>query len=1265
MCTHIRSCGWVFLVTFAGCASTPRSAPTSNLLGFEQDASLLAAADAFYSAETPEAMAQALAEAESVDPEAPLVHELNAVWAQFAHNHPGVQFDFNMKALLAEGYDASHWAMDSISSLGLVAEEHEQWRQTLQRLMTHHPKPDTRSHARYLLAEELWLQGETEAARLVQAPLRMEWDWRIIGAWDNDQGKGFDEVFPPEQEIDFQATYEGSLREIQWRKPVRSPVGPELNFGEMITPSRWSVAYGLAHFQVRAPGRMELRVSTGSPLKVWIDGKPIFFAQVIKNIDFDQFVVPVDLAVGQHRLLVKSAQEQSTWQLDLRFTKPDGGPIEKISPLPADCCLRLPSKSIAGSPVTPADLYAEHSRELSEDDSLGPVRSRVLQWLLAERMGLRSEALATSDELLQAAPKSLLARYIRAQSAWRHGERGKTSDLLESLAKSYGDKLLFLPLQHARFLRQEGLQRQARQVLEQARLNQTPEAASALTLGWSQQFAHQNWIEDECRSLEEVVAIRPQIAVQLRLAKCYEQLHFHARARKIYLRLLDVMPGYRPALEGMFYQELKQEHFSGAQHYGERLVTQQPHRIGPYLRLAELQRRMEALGPAEPYLSKAIQIDPDSPAPWGVRAKVLYQTGQVEQAVEAWRETLARDPDNDTVAQRLAWLAPGDEGPWMNDVPAEQLIRAALERRDGSAHPGAHILNLLDHEVTVVKADGSTSDVVTLVVRALDATGIDELTSISLRRGGRLRVLSAYALDAQGNRTQVSTIRNRTARFRNLSVGSTVVLQYRHEAQPVSYLSRYIARSWWFQSHGAHTSESQWVLWLPGDNTLHEWVNDPESQVVREESTVDMYRRITWTAKEMDAVTPEPGMPTAREIATNLIVSTVPDWDTFLEWEKALLTDAFRETADIISLAKNIVGEAQTPKEKALRIHRWLMEEIRYQQDYETTIAGVRPHAAPVVVERSYGDCKDKSVLFITLAKQVGLRAEFALLRTRPRGPLLRDIPMQQFDHAIVYVPKQPGLDDGFFIDSTADALDLTALRQDDTGVPALVFDTDSRVHTWRDIPFRAPAENQQTLTTELSVERTGRAQGSLDMYAEGMTGSHLRRLARNTQAVKQAMQGFVARLYGGAVARSVDVVEWEDLTRPAHLHIELQVGAFARKERGSLRVSLPPIWDPKSVFSLETRNYPLLLGVPQAMTWETKLHVPGGYRMRHSPADIQLRAQCFLYERRSQRQHRDVHITQRFETTCERIGVRNYAEHRVQAEKMIQALDEEWVFAR
>src|SRR5215470_2724244 len=109
-------------------------------------------------------------------------------------------------------------------------------------------------------------------------------------------------------------------------------------------------------------------------------------------------------------------------------------------------------------------------------------------------------------------------------------------------------------------------------------------------------------------------------------------------------------------------------------------------------------------------------------------------------------------------------------------------------------------------------------------------------------------------------------------------------------------------------------------------------------------------------------------MPTADELGANSRISTVPDWDMWVSWEKALLVGAFRTSPEVDAVAEKLGEGKPDTLEKARRIHEFVMEEIRYQQDYESFIAGVKPHPAPMVLERKYGDCKDKAVLFITLA---------------------------------------------------------------------------------------------------------------------------------------------------------------------------------------------------------------------------------------------------------------------------------------------------------
>jgi transglutaminase-like putative cysteine protease len=250
----------------------------------------------------------------------------------------------------------------------------------------------------------------------------------------------------------------------------------------------------------------------------------------------------------------------------------------------------------------------------------------------------------------------------------------------------------------------------------------------------------------------------------------------------------------------------------------------------------------------------------------------------------------------------------------------------------------------------------------------------------------------------------------------------------------------------------AQAERSRWVLWMPKETVVNESLHG--DGITREVREVGKLSRVEWRAFKQAPVLAEPSMPGFREVANHLVLSTLPTWEMFFKWEEALLVDAFRASPEVEALAKQLGSESVDAETKIRRIHEYLMREIRYQQDYERYIAGVKPHVVLVVLARQYGDCKDKAVLFITLARLMGLKVQFALVRTRDSGPVERGVPMQQFNHAIVYVPKQPGLEIGRFYDPTVDALDIDVLRQDDQGTLSILYDPETKTHAWKKIPY-------------------------------------------------------------------------------------------------------------------------------------------------------------------------------------------------------------------
>ena len=1077
----------------------------------------------------------------------------------------------------------------------------------------------------------------------------------LLGTWDNDQGKGFDALHAPESEIDLSKRYPGSIVDIGWRTDY--PIDPrgKVHLHSVLSPNHWQVAYAATAVDVAKAGEYELRIGTTDPIKVWVNEVLVFSGRRLSVWHFDAVGIPLTLRKGVNRVLIKSAHDNSdAWMLTARLTGKDAAPLAKgaYRTVAADAAMALGAPPIK-VPLTEGDLLMRAAARWVD----GP-RKGFLIAAMAEELGLVVPRVKVAESLVNGMPTSVRARYLLAGALWNNQERGRTADLLNQLNEVEGNALPVLGLRQARFWRQQKLVGKARKLLTRIIADHPDRRGGYFAL--ANLLDEEKWHEERCQLLAEANRRWPTL-MQARLdyADCLEDLRFYPRAEKIYTSLLESLPNSYDALSEMYRLRRANDDFEGAIEYAQRWTRAWPHDRGGWDALAEAQRRNNQVADARATLEHLTRIAPTAPDAWHSLARLAMQSGDKAKAVELWRKAAQRDPENESLANRLEYLAPSKAGPWIADVPTEDDIDAAVAARANiTPTEGTDSVYLLDDEVTQLSADGSTINIVTLVAHAVNQAGRDRLTRMGVR-SSRARIMHAYAVDPTGRRLEASSIRGSTIRFRQLSVGSTVVLQYRLDSRPDGFLASYMARSWWFQAPSVQTRVSRWVVWAPKGT---QFLEEGEGEYTKESEIKGEFLRKAWTAKDTAPVETEPSMPTLSEVATHLSVSTVPGWDTFFSWERALLQDAFRTSPALEALATQLFEGAKTKAEKVERIHAYLMTNIRYQQDYEGRIAGVKPHAAPVVVARQYGDCKDKAVLFITLAREAGIDVHFALVRTRDAGPVRKNVPMQQFNHAIVYVPEQDGIKEGRFYDPTVDALDIEVLRHDDQGTLSLVLDTAKDSHYWKSIPYQG-AEMDYTLTdTALTVKADGSASGEMELTSHGRLGSLLRRGARNPQRFGQLMQQQVGRTFPGARLTGHTPVQIDDVYRPAKVRLALQAPTLGRREGTELRLEIPIAWSPQEYFSLPDREHPVLLGTPRVLRWKVSFDLPAGAKIRRVPDAVKVESRCLSLTRSVTAEEGKLTAVQEVQITCERIPVAEYAAHRAQSEKMLRGMAEEVV---
>lgn len=1215
------------LALLSGCATL---LPSLHAAAPSDATALKTAAESFYRAQTPQELRGAVDVAEKAAPDSALTHELAARLAQLEGRDADVVKHL-VTALRDTSNDAALLHLHLLASLELTWAQRDTVRALYDRLRRDHPSADVRDAAALQFALQVNALGDfsyrDELITNIAGQLELAW----VGTWDNDQGKGFDLEFAPESRPGLTETYEGRVGPLAWRTNVPKDPRGRYDLLQLMTPTRWAAAYAQGGFTVTTPGLHALRLTTSDPLKVWVDGKPVFATAQLERSVFDQLVVPLELAAGPHVVLIKSAHREGSWHLSARVTPFEG----KAFKPELDALLDWRVASLDGSPA------------------------RALAHRVAwAHLGVGGVTTVRAADLAVAAhPKSLVLRAWQVDALWYNQERGRTADLLSALDAQVGDELPFVRLRQTRFQMQQGLKQKARE-----RLLELQKSKPHLHEVWDllvDTWRGEGWTDDEVKAIaerSERFGSTPEEDLELsralaRQGKRDESLH----AADV---VLERLPFLAEALRREADMAFEVANFTEAQRHQRSRLDSWPTDYSTWLALAETYRRLGNFPQADDALLEAAKLSPEASTPYVKRGDLAYQRGDVETALSLWKRAVELNPENESLANRVEFLAPQQRGEWMADVPDEARLEALVKSRDQvKQQSGADVAYLLDHEVTLLNTDGSTSNVVTLVVHAFNAQGRDRIIRQSVG-AGRLRVLHAYAVDDKGQRAEANSERNRQIFFRGMQPGSTLVLQYRLDSPPRGYLSRYYNETWTFQGVGDQREEATLILWAPLTTKLHE--NKVGALATKQEKRGELLR-FEWTNKGAAPLVSEPHMPTVGELATNIKLSSVPDWKTWLSWEQALLEGVFRDSPELESVAHTLGKGEPAPAEKLARIHTFVMEEIRYQQDYESFIAGVKPHPASMTLERRYGDCKDKAVLFIELARKLGLDAHFALVRTRDTGPVHDDVPMQQFNHAIVYVPKQPGVEARFF-DPTAELLDVDSVRTDDVGTRSLVFDPRTNQHAWRDIPFQAPDANRETTTLALQLLADGGAKGTVTVEGVGRTGSLVRRTARNEQVFTQVAQRIAAAHLPNATTSDVKALEVDSLRVPAVVQMKAETGSLGRVEGDALRLRLPSDANPRSTFALAKRQHPLLLGTPAQQVMKLELELPEGFDVTKLPASGAVTLPCLSLAREVKLDGRVLKSTQTWRTTCERISAQEYATYRGKLDEMTRLLDDELV---
>lgn len=1016
---------------------------------------------------------------------------------------------------------------------------------------------------RWHLLNQRLRAGEVTDAAHIATRLGVIRNVFVCGPFDNELDAGFDQLYPPEQETAFdpEVTYASFGHEVRWRPlPFQPPAGT-IALGSLMAPKSTAVAYVSAMLWSPHAVTQAATIAAGCAgrTKMWLNGQLLYAQNEARSFAFDQVQVTGALHPGWNRLLLKSCADQEPWDLVVRLVDIMGQPMATagLSSTRVGETRHYPSPAM----TSPRPSKIAAMAELAERTAAG--KASAMDWF----------NLGFLEETCDPQPIANLAARFAYEQASRLAPKQAHFHFRFALMSAHSGTASVHRDHNAQ-------QRALRHTLA---LNEHHAQAAfllaQLALENDQLDRAQNYI-DRARALAPE-AIEPLIGAHA-LAKAkgqgllarqlehrvrrHNRYHSSAHAQALivhaaasasdYLALLPRLEALvasngtnsavRRKLAAALWDTDRQDR---AVVVLKRGIELNPFELGLRQDLASKLSAVERFEEAGDELQRLLTIAPHATTIIGQLAENELYRGKTTEAGERLEQILTLDPNN-TKAQRRLELLNSQRARRLDRfaVNAERALATPLSGADDSSFP---IRMILHDTVIELQPDGRTHKLVNQVFRITNANGsrANRSFAVSYAQGEQtVRFEDARVIRRDGSEVRAKTppaafaragdftqYRQYRVQLPVLEVGDTIVVRYRIIDREASFFGSTFSLAHPFQA--AYPADHiRLVILTPAENALHSRVRG--ALAIDHTTTIDAssgYRLYTFSARSTTPIQAEPFMPPITEVGTVVEVSSFEDWTAFATWYWQLIHRQADSSAPMRAMVTKLTANATTREAKIRAIYGFVSQHIRYNDHWEFGIHGYKPYKASRILERRFGDCKDKALLINTMLAEVGIDAyPVLLMATARRHAEDISVPLVgHFNHCISFVPAIPtspthpanapetatetasATTAGWFLDGTANFHAADELPAMDRGA-AVVVVTPQGVRRLR-IPQGRPAQvNGLKESQRIRVRKNGQVHVQITTQGFGEAAAYIRQSLNAESTRSDRLRDLYAHLAPG-----------------------------------------------------------------------------------------------------------------------------------------------------
>lgn len=884
--------------------------------------------------------------------------------------------------------------------------------------------------AHYFLGYHYLSSGKFDQSRKEWAKIGAIDNWQFVGPFDNLSGSGFHKSYGvlenPRPDAEFKSLNNAP---IQWFRPAH--INPEgWIFLDNYVKSSTALVYAQTFVYSPEDRKVVVNAGVNGSLKVWVNDALLISESEERVTELDLYKSYAHLKKGYNRVLVQVGfTSNSGSNFVLRFTDENGYPSEGLTTEAAYQPYTADKTHKADRIPLFAEAYFEKKLKEQPDN--------LINYILLTQVYLRNKKASQARETIEAAlakdPENSLLRYELAQCLLKSNNRTMLSQVVEWFRDKDPESYLALQLNLERLKEEEKYQ-------DAMDLVTKMEARYGLTADiWVEKISLLGSLEKYEELLKEVQTAYKKYPTNTQLMGMMFRLHKNAykdnkAAAKIYEDYLKDNFSYS------IYKNLAEDYIEqGKKDKGEdmlrKLEKEFPFDPSLLTDMVSYYYKQQNYKKAQEYTLKALAQAPYSAGYWENKAVVEKEQKQTQDAIASYAKSLFYDSKKYEARQKLRELEGKQD--LYKALPAPDMYAIVKEYADKPAEEDHAYAYLLDEKQILIHTEGAVEEFHTLVIKILTEKGIDDWKESYIPYNDysqSLLIEKAEVVKKNGSKLTAETSGNEFV-FTSLEVGDAVLIRYRLQDFSRGRLSREHWDRFQFSSYNPCYVSRYTIL---VDKRVKYTMKMENGQLDPVKKDFGDYEMLTWEAKDLKPVKPEPFMPALSDVGMTLHISTIPTWDQVSQWYSDVsyietendyeLNEAYREIFP--------TQEKLSDLEKAKRIYDYIESNIRYSHVSFRQGAYV-PQRPSVTLNTRLGDCKDLSALFVSLARMAGLSANMVLVATKDNGLKEMMLPSVEFDHCIALL--QTGGKD-YYIELTDNDLPFASLPSNDQAAPSLLI---------------------------------------------------------------------------------------------------------------------------------------------------------------------------------------------------------------------------------